>query len=145
MRKLLVLALTCGSVLVVGCAGLPQGPTVTVLKGKDTSFEQYQSDDVFCRQYALEKSGSPSSPVETSAVSAAAITGLLGAAGGAVIGAVTGSPGAGAAIGASTGALAGTAVGVHRGDRTAMTAQQRYDSQYSICMDAKSHRTPLSR
>jgi hypothetical protein len=138
-----VMVVLVASVL-MGCAGIPPGPNVMVLKGQGTTFEQYQADDVVCRQYAAEKSGASSSTVETSAVTAGALTSVLGAATGAVIGAVTGSPGTGAAIGAGTGAVAGTAVGVGRGDRTAMTAQQRYDHAYIICMDAKHHNIPQS-
>lgn len=38
--------------LLTGCATLPSGPSVMVLPGTGKSLEQFQADDLVCRQWA---------------------------------------------------------------------------------------------
>src|SRR5512135_1814797 len=133
--------LLCGSLLVAlalsGCATLPTGPSVMVLPTAGKPFEQFQTEDASCRQWAGQQIGL--SPQETAnqntAVGAIAGT-ALGAALGAAIGAATGGAGVGAAIGAASGLLGGTAVGANAGQAYGWEAQRRYDIAYKQCMYA---------
>ena len=43
--------------LVVGCATVPAGPSVSVLPGRGKTFAQFQDDDVACRQWARQEVG----------------------------------------------------------------------------------------
>ena len=44
-----VLALLLVVALVAGCATVPAGPSVSVLPGRGKTFEQFQDDDLVCR------------------------------------------------------------------------------------------------
>ena len=104
----------CGvALLASACVSVPSGPSMMVLPGSQTSFEQFQVDDQSCRGFALHQSGvsTEDAAVESGVVSAAVGT-AVGAAAGVAIGAATGNPGAGAAIGAASGLLFGSAAGV---------------------------------
>lgn len=127
--------------MVVGCASVPNGPSVLVLPGTGLPFDQFRNDDAVCRQYAFGQVGGTTAnqaAVDSGVVSAAAGT-ALGAAAGAAIGG-----GGGAAIGAGTGLVAGSMVGTGAAERSGYATQERYDTAYIQCMYAKGHRVPVS-
>ena len=126
-----------------GCVSVPTGPTITVMPGPDKSFDQFQTDDAVCRQWALQQAGGhPQTALAQGAASGAAIGTLVGAGLGAAIGAAAGNPGVGAAIGAGGGLLGGTAVGANAGQSAGYGFQRRYDRAYEQCMYAKGNDTP---
>ncbi len=47
--------------LLTACATVPTGPSVLVLPGTAKNFEQFQTDDAVCRQWALQQTGMPGS------------------------------------------------------------------------------------
>ncbi len=126
--------------LLGGCATLPNGPSVLVLPGTGKGFEQFQTDNLVCRQYAREQVGiAPQQAARQSTLETAGVGALLGTA----IGAAAGH-GRGAVIGAAGGALAGAAVGSGAGAASAEDAQQRYDNAYMQCMYAKGNQIPMA-
>jgi Glycine-zipper domain len=128
-----------------GCVTVPTGPRVMALPGTHKSFEQFQADDVSCRQYAQYSIGvtNPSEAANNAAAANAAIGAGLGAAAGAIIGSVSGNAGPGAAIGAGTGLLIGSASGANAAGYTYYQAQRQYDAAYLQCMYAKGNQVPL--
>ncbi len=131
-------------ILLSACATVPSGPSVMMLPGQGKSFEQFQSDDAGCRQYAQQQIGmTPGQAASQSAVGTAAVGTAIGAAAGAAIGAATGHPGTGAAVGAGGGLLVGTAAGAGAGATSGGAVQRRYDSAYTQCMYAKGHQLPV--
>jgi len=132
--------------LLGGCATVPKGPSVMVLPGSGKSFEQFQTDDAVCRQWASQQVGTnPEKAAAQSTISGAAIGTLVGAAAGAALGAAAGNPGLGAAAGAGVGLLGGTAVGASRADSAGGSIQRRYDHSYVQCMYAKGNQVPMAR
>lgn len=130
----------CGLLGLVGCAHMPNGPSVMVLPGSRMSFEQFQQDDYACRQYASGSVGaSPNQAAADSQVSSAVAGAAVGAAAGAALGG-----GGGAAIGAGTGLVAGSMVGMGEGRGAAYATQEGYDNAYIQCMYGKGHRVPVS-
>lgn len=130
-------------VLLGGCASIPNGPSVMVLPGTGKTFEQFQTDDAVCRQFASQSVGTkPNTAATESTIGGAAIGTALGAAAGALIGAASGSPATGAAVGAGFGLLGGTAVGAGRGADYYTSVQGRYDIAYRQCMYAKGNQVP---
>lgn len=138
VRAARTVCLACVAMWLAACGSAPVGPTVTVLPGRDRSFEQFARDDPQCRAYAAHSAGIPGHEAEARA---AASTMAAGAAIGALAGAVVGGH-----HDAATGAVAGAAVGaaVAAGDRRAAAAdtQRRYDIAYQQCMHAKGHQVP---
>jgi hypothetical protein len=129
--------------LLGACAAVPTGPSVMVLPGVGKPFDQFQVDDVACRQYAQTQTGIPPGEAgKQSTINTAAIGTLLGAGAGAALGAAAGEAGVGAAIGAGSGLLFGTASGAEAGAGTARSLQWRYDVSYMQCMYAKGHQVP---
>jgi hypothetical protein len=126
---------------VIGCASLPNGPSVMVLPGSGLPFEQFRNDDMVCRQYAYFQVGGTTTnqAAVNSGVANAAIGTALGAAAGAAIGG-----GRGAAIGAGAGLLAGSMVGADTANSSMYGTQERYDMAYIQCMYAKGHQVPVS-
>jgi hypothetical protein len=45
--------------LLSACAAVPTGPSVMVLPGVGKPFDQFQADDMLCRQYAQTQTGVP--------------------------------------------------------------------------------------
>lgn len=134
------------AMLLTACATVPSGPSVMVLPGQGKGFDQFQSDDFGCRQWAAQQTGTTPSDVSTrNTVTGAAVGALLGAAAGAAIGAAGGRAGTGAAVGAGVGLLGGTAVGAGSAAPAATSMQRRYDAAYMQCMYAKGHQIPVSR
>jgi hypothetical protein len=132
--------------LLTGCATVPTGPSVLVLPGTAKNFEQFQADDVMCRQWALQQTGTtPNAAGATSAVTGAAVGTAVGAGLGAAIGAAAGSPATGAAVGAGAGLLGGTAVGAGNAYGSSLSVQRRYDIAYVQCMYAKGNQVPVPR
>ena len=131
--------------LLAGCVTAPTGPRVMALPGTTKSFEQFQADDVTCRQYAQYSiGGGDAAQQANNAAAANAVWGsALGAAAGAIIGSATGQAGAGAAIGAGTGLIFGSAAGANAAGYTYDQAQHQYDSAYLQCMYAKGNQVPL--
>ncbi|MGH8056327.1 MAG: glycine zipper family protein [Candidatus Entotheonellia bacterium] len=129
--------------VVSGCVTVPSGPNVMVLPASGKPFDQFQADDLLCRQYAQQQIGiTPGQAAAQSTVNTAAIGTVLGAAAGAAIGAAAGNAGTGAAIGAGTGLLVGTAGGAQAGSASTATLQWRYDMSYTQCMYAKGNQVP---
>ena len=136
------IALIC-SLLLGACATVPAGPSVMTLPGTGKSFAQFQSDDVACRQWASQQTGTtPGRASGLSTAEGAGVGTLLGAGLGAAIGAMAHNPGLGAAVGAGGGLLTGTAVGAGAGQRASYQVQHRYDNAYEECMYAKGNRVP---
>ena len=133
------------SLLLTACASVPTGPSVMVLPGNGRNFEQFQSDDADCRQWALYQTGTtPNKAATTSGVTGAAVGTVVGAGLGAAIGAAAGSPATGAAVGAGAGLFGGTAVGVGNAYGAGYSVQRRYDIAYMQCMYAKGNQIPVS-
>jgi hypothetical protein len=136
------IVLMCG-LLLGACATVPAGPDVMALPGAGKSFEQFQGDDLVCRQWASQQAGTtPEHASALSTVEDAGIGTLIGAGLGAAIGAAAGNPGLGAAVGAGGGLLTGTAVGASAGQRAGHEVQRRYDDAYQQCMYAKGNQVP---
>ena len=134
------------SALVVlgGCVTVPTGPAVRVMPGTQKNFEQFQADDVSCRNYAYMSIGGPNAgqPGEQSAAANAAVASAIGAAAGAAIGAVSGQAGHGAAIGAGTGLLFGSASGANTAGYSSYQLQRSYDTAYMQCMYSRGNQGP---
>lgn len=129
--------------LVSGCATMPTGPSVMVLPAPGKHFEQFQTEDMICRQWASQQIGMTAQDTANSnTVTGAAVGTVLGAGAGALLGAAAGHPGAGAAIGAGSGLLVGTAAGAGSGQTSGWEAQRRYDHAYVQCMYAKGNQIP---
>ena len=112
--------------LLAGCATVPSGPSVMVLPGTGKSFEQFQADDLVCRQWAAQLTGpTPGQASAASTVSGAAVGTIVGGAAGAAIGAAAGSPATGAAVGAGVGLLGGTTAGASRAEASGYSVQAR--------------------
>jgi hypothetical protein len=143
--RAIAVSVLAGAVL-TGCATIPAGPSVMVLPGTGKSFDQFQVDDVACRQWALQQTGTTPGQASTgSAVTGAAVGTALGAAAGAALGAAAGNPGIGAAAGAGVGLLGGSAVGASSGGTHYVSVQRRYDTAYMQCMYANGNQIPVSR
>ncbi len=126
-----------------GCAVIPKGPGVMVLPGPGKPFEQFQADDILCRQWAGQRIGlSPQEVANKNTAIGAGVGTVIGGAAGAAIGAASGNAGAGAAIGAGTGLLIGAATGAESGQVYGRDAQHRYDIAYMQCMYAKGNQIP---
>jgi uncharacterized protein YcfJ len=134
------------ALLVTACATLPPGPSVMVLPGTLKTFEDFQTDDAVCRQWAALQTGTTRKRAAgESAASGATIGTVLGAALGAAFGAAAGNPGIGAAVGAGTGLLGGTVVGADTAEGAAYEVQHRYDMAYMQCMYSKGNQIPVAR
>lgn len=138
-RHLTLLAI----LLVSGCATLPTGPSVLVLPAPGKHLEQFQVEDMICRQWAGQQLGMSAQDTANQNTATGAVVGTaIGAGAGALLGAASGHPGAGAAIGAGSGLLVGTAAGAGAGESYGWEAQRRYDYAYVQCMYAKGNQIP---
>src|SRR4051794_16702854 len=111
MRSLFVVVPVAA--ILAGCVTTPTGPAVRVLPGTQKTLDQFQADEVACRQYAYNMVGGPEAAQRANerAWGDVAVGSALGAAVGAIIGAAGGQAGHGAAIGAGMGLLGGSAAG----------------------------------
>ena len=123
-----------------GCATTPTGPSVLVLPGTGKSFDQFNRDEVYCRDYAMRGLGgkTPGKAGTDSTVASSVAGTAVGALAGAAIGG-----GEGAAVGAGTGLLFGSAVGSDTGRYERSSSQTRYDNAYIQCMYGAGHRVPV--
>ena len=129
--------------LLSACATVPTGPSVMVLPGGGKPFDQFQSDDAMCRQWAYQQTGTtPGQAANESGITSAMVGTVIGAAAGAAIGAAAGNPAMGAAAGAGGGLLLGSAAGVSGAQYSGYQAQRRYDISYQQCMYAKGNQIP---
>jgi hypothetical protein len=134
------------ALLLGACATVPTGPSVMVLPGSSKSFEQFQTDDAVCRQWAEQQTGiAAGKAANTSAATGAVVGTVVGAAAGAALGAAAGNPVVGAAAGAGVGLLGGTAVGAGQAQSAYHSVQQRYNMAYMQCMYAKGNQIPVAR
>ena len=141
LKKWVMLTLVLG--VVSAYATVPTGPSVMVLPAAGKPFDQFQLDEMACRQYAQQQVGvAPGQAATQSAVNTAVLGTAIGAAAGAAIGAATGHPGVGAAVGAGGGLLTGTAAGAQAGAVSSGALQERYDIAYVQCMYAKGDQVP---
>ena len=126
--------------MIAGCATAPQGPSVLVLQGSGKSFEQFNRDDVFCRDYAMRQIGGKTAGKtgQDTGVTSAVVGTAVGAAAGAALGGRDG-----AAVGAGTGLLFGSAAGSESGRYERGTSQTQYDHAYIQCMYGAGHRVPV--
>ena len=140
MKTKMMLTALFGAAVLSGCATYPTGPTVMVMPGTGKSFEQFQQDDLTCRQFAQMQSGSATAQQTstTSAVESAAVGTLLGAAAGTLIG----NNHQGTAIGAGAGLLLGSAAGTGSSGQSVRMMQRQYDNAYVQCMYAKGDQVP---
>lgn len=130
--------------LLSGCASLPTGPSVMVLPSPGKTFQQFQSEDAVCRQWAALQIGQPPQQAANQNVATGAAAGTaIGAGLGAALGAASGDAGSGAAIGATSGLLVGTSTGAEYGREYGTSAQRRYDIAYMQCMYSYGNQIPV--
>lgn len=130
-------ALLAPVLFLAACAQTPMGPTVAVMPAPGKPFDQFQADQLLCKQYAEGQVAGQAENANMRAVGAAALTTALGAGLGAAIGG-----GRGAGIGAASGALGGAGIGALSSDNANMTIQQRYDVAFSQCMYSRGNQVP---
>ena len=133
-------ALGAAAAVLAGCAAMPAGPSVLVLPGTGKSFEQFQADEMNCRNYADYQIGGQSAQAAAnqSAIGSAALGTAIGALAGAAVGG-----GRGAGVGAGGGLLIGSAAGTGASQASGYELQRRYDYAYIQCMYAKGHQVPV--
>jgi hypothetical protein len=143
MSRAPILLVLIAGVVLGGCATVPTGPSVMVLPAAGKPFEEFQADDLVCRQWAGQQIGAPpGAPINQNTAAGAAVGTLVGAGVGAAIGAAFGNPAAGAAIGAGTGLVGGAATGADADRWSGWDAQRRYDNAFQQCMYAKGNQIP---
>jgi Glycine-zipper domain len=134
------------ALLLGACATVPTGPSVMVLPGTGKNFDQFQVDDVTCRDWALQQVGVMTNKAGADNTVTGAVAGTaIGAALGAAIGAAAGNPALGAAAGAGAGLLGGTSVGAGNAHAAQGSVQHRYNAAYMQCMYAKGNQIPVPR
>ncbi len=122
-----------------GCASVPNGPSVAVMPAPGKSFEQFNTEDSVCRQFAQNSIGTSANQAATdSEVKSIAV----GTAIGAVAGVLGGGGHQGAGSGAAVGMLGGAAIGSGEAQYSGREAQRRYDIAYEQCMYAKGNQLP---
>jgi hypothetical protein len=130
-----------GVLALAGCVTVPSGPTRDAFPGRGKTFEQFQVDDMACRDYATAQTGGRSAAdrANEAAVGSAVVGTAIGAAAGALIG----GNHAGAGVGAGIGLLAGSAAGSGAAQGSYYSTQRRYDSAYYQCMYARGNKVPV--
>ena len=122
-----------------GCSSIPNGPSVAVMPAPGKSFDQFNTEDTVCRQFAQKSIG-------TSANDSATDAELKSIAAGTAIGVVAGVLGSGnsggAGSGAAVGMLGGASMGSGAAQASGREAQRRYDIAYEQCMYAKGNQLP---
>ena len=131
-----VVSAVLGAVL-VGCASIPEGPTVSVMPGPGKPFDQFRADDALCRQFAKQQMGAnPNEVASKQVLSGAAVGAALGAVSGALMGSSR-YEGDRTGTMAGMGVLMGSAVGAGAAQQSTMTLQRRYNISYQQCMYSK--------
>lgn len=128
------------SVILTACVSIPTGPSVAVMPGDGKPFDQFQSDNAVCRNFAQQQIGVNANQVAREQV-------LTGAAAGAAIGAVSGALMGHGNSGvtesmAGAGVIVGSAAGANSANVSTQNLQRRYDIAYQQCMYAKGNLIP---
>lgn len=142
MKRVRRVAAIAAALSLTACVTVPVGPSTAALPGSRKSFDEFQADDMRCRQYASAQIGGPSAAenANNSAVASAVVGTLIGAAAGAAIGGNSSAAG----VGAGMGLLAGSAAGTGAAQTSYYATQQRYDNAYSQCMYAAGNKVALT-
>ena len=128
-------ALAVATILMVGCATTPVGPSLTVMPAPGKPFDVFKNDDKECRDYAQNSLNTTADEI---AAKNTAKTAIVGAALGAVAGAVAnGGSSKNVGTGAAVGLLGGAAMGATGGNDASKEVQRRYDIAYQQCMYSK--------
>ncbi|HTU55187.1 MAG TPA: peptidoglycan-binding domain-containing protein [Acetobacteraceae bacterium] len=123
--------------LLAACAQTPMGPTVPVMPAPGKPLEQFQTDQIVCKQFAEQSVSGQAQNANVRGVGAAALTTVLGAGLGAAIGG-----GQGAAIGAASGALGGAGIGATTSSQAQGSIQYQYNLAYAQCMYSRGNQVP---
>ncbi len=130
------------AVMLASCAQAPQNPTVAVVPSQGKSFEAFQADQSYCRQFAQAQVAGQSEQANRTTMMGAGGGALGGAAIGAAGGAIGGNAGAGAAIGALSGLVLGTAGGAMASSQQQSATQQQFNTAYAQCMYSRGNDVP---
>ncbi len=130
------------SMLLVGCAQTPMGPTVAVMPGPGKNFDAFQTDVAVCKNFAAGQVQGQAEAANQQAIGTTVLATALGAGLGAVGGSLGGNAGAGAAAGAAIGAGTGTAFGAGGSANAQVGIQYQYDNSFSQCMYSKGDQVP---
>ncbi len=138
--KYLIVGIALSGML-VGCASVPNGPSVAVMPAPGKPFDLFAAEDRECRQYAEQSIGKPVNEAATdSELKSIAVGTAIGVAAG-----VLGSDSSrGAGPGAAAGMVTGTMAGANEANYSARESQRRYDIAYEQCMYAKGNQLPQS-
>jgi hypothetical protein len=131
--------------IVLGLAGCAQTPTTTslaVAPGPSKTFEAFQADQAFCRQFAQSQVTGQAEAANRTTMIGAGGGALGGAALGAAGGAIAGNAGTGAAIGALSGLVLGTAGGALMSGQQQQQTQRQFDTAYAQCMYSRGNNVP---
>ncbi len=142
MRSLHAAIAATIALALAGCAHTPQNATVAVAPGPGKSFEAFQSDQAFCRQFAQSQVAGQAEAANRTTMIGAGGGALGGAALGAAGGAIAGNAGTGAAIGALSGLVLGTAGGALMSNRDQNATQQQFNTAYAQCMYSRGNNVP---
>jgi uncharacterized protein YcfJ len=124
----------------IGCASIPQGPTVGVMPGPGKPFEVFQSENALCREYARQELGvDPDQTARQQVIGGAAAGAAIGAVSGVLLGHGHSRP---VESMAGVGVLMGSAAGADAAQRSRYSLQRRYDVAYQQCMYAKGNQVP---
>ena len=142
MRMTHAILATAVAVVITGCAQTPSNPTVGIVPSQGKSFEAFQADQGYCRQYAQAQVAGQAEQANRTTMMGAGGGALGGAAIGAAGGAIGGNAGAGAAIGALSGLVLGTAGGALSSNQQQNAAQQQFNTAYAQCMYSRGNQVP---
>lgn len=137
MKRTKILALCSPLLILAACASTPMGPTVHVMPPAGKSFDQFQGEQLACKQFAEDQVRGQADNANSTAL----LEGLGGTVLGAGLGAAIGG-GHGAAVGAAGGAIAGTAVGANTSSQDHRSIQQQYNIAFEQCMTSKGNQLP---
>jgi uncharacterized protein YcfJ len=133
-------ALAIATIVMVGCASTPVGPSLTVMPAPGKPFDVFKNDDKECREYAQNSLNTTADEI---AAKNTAKTAVVGAVLGAVAGAVAdGGSSRNVGTGAAVGLLGGAAMGAAGGGDASKEVQRRYDIAYQQCMYSKGNQVP---
>jgi hypothetical protein len=121
------------------CVTVPQGPSYPAMPGNGMSYQQFNADDLRCRQFAGGQVGSAADNANNSAAASA----VLGTAIGAAAGLAMGGNSQAAGVGAGMGLLAGSAIGSGTAQSSYYATQRQYDAVYAQCMYAAGHKVAV--
>ena len=130
-------AALAGTLLLPACAQTPMGPTIATMPGPNTSFQQFQSDQAVCRNFAAQAVQDQAQGANVRGLGTAALTTALGAGLGAAVGG-----GRGAGIGAAAGALGGTGLAARNTSNANVSIQAQYDNAFASCMFSLGNAVP---